>query len=225
VAGSKLFDWASPFDYVVWIVIGFEIMIVRALPHAYIHAWVLVFVLVCVKSLPQSRPPSFCHGPRKCLLRRLRTEKSLRTEQCGFAIYLVEYQADNDAFPTNPLTRLFVTMYYSFTIVLGCADAQPVTHGGRVIVLAQLFLTVILQAVFTGNLNNILLNTPMINKVEAFQDYTNPLAPKFNSRNSICYPAADLVAKNYLDLEAGLHQDIQMNIVTAPDVQAEILKI
>lgn len=90
------------------------------------------------------------------------------------------------------------------------------THGGRTIVLAQLFLTVILQAIFTGNLNNILLKQPFQTQVDTFQDYTNPSAPKFKATNSICYPVTDLVAKNYLDLEAGLHQDIAVNIVTAP---------
>ena len=90
------------------------------------------------------------------------------------------------------------------------------THGGRTIVLAQLFLTVILQAIFTGNLNNILLKQPFQTQVDTFQDYTNPSTPKFKATNSICYPVTDLVAKNYLDLEAGLHQDISVNIVTAP---------
>jgi hypothetical protein len=98
----------------------------------------------------------------------------------------------------------------------GVADKQPMTHGGRTIILAQLFLAAILQAIFTGNLNNILLRQPFQTQVDTFQDYTNPGAPKFNSRNTICYPVSDLVAKNYLDLEAGLHQDIAVNIITAP---------
>jgi hypothetical protein len=90
------------------------------------------------------------------------------------------------------------------------------THGGRTIVLAQLFLTVILQAIFTGNLNNILLKQTFRTQVDTFQDFTNPIALKFKATNTICYPITDLVAKNYLDLEAGLHQDIAVNIVTAP---------
>ena len=198
MAAPTLFEWASPFDFVVWIVIGFEILIVRAF--ATMHA---------------------CLG-RLCVFPRVPRELTNRraNEQCAVAIYAVEYRADNDCFATNPLERLWDTMYYSMTILLGVADKQPVTHGGRTIVLAQLFMTMILQAVFTGNLNNILLRTPLNNNVNSFQDYTNVQASRFNPRNSICYPVADLVAKNYLDLEAGLHQDVQMNIVTAPDVQS-----
>lgn len=58
------FDWASPFDYLVWITIALEILI------------------------------------------------------CGTAIFLVEFQADNDSLAVNPLRRLWDTIYYSLTLVL-----------------------------------------------------------------------------------------------------------
>ena len=77
---------------------------------------------------------------------------------CGLAIFIVEFNADNDSLATNNLMRMWDTIYFSMTIVLGVSDKQPITHGGRTVVLAQLFLALILQAVFTGNLNNILLS-------------------------------------------------------------------
>ena len=106
LAAPTLFEWASPFDFVVWIVIGFEILIVRAF--ATMHA---------------------CLG-RLCVFPRVPRELTNRraNEQCAVAIYAVEYRADNDCFATNPLERLWDTMYYSMTILLGVADKQP-TRG------------------------------------------------------------------------------------------------
>jgi len=69
--------------------------------------------------------------------------------------------------------RIWDTLYFSISIVLGVSDKQPITHGGRTIVLSQLFLALILQAVLTGNLNNILLKQPVNTNIDTFQDYTN----------------------------------------------------
>ena len=166
-----LFDWASPFDYGVWIIIGVEIL------------------------------------------------------ACSVAIFMVEFRADNESFATKLLLRIWDAIYYSATILLGVADKQPVTHGGRTIVLAQLFFTLILQAVFTGNLNNILLKQPVKTKISSFQDFTNPLAPNFRRENTICYPSTDPVSKNFMDIEAGKHQNVVFNVVTEPDIHSCLKRV
>ena len=139
---------------------------------------------------------------------------------CGLAIFVVEYRADNEFFSTNPLLRLWESMYFSVTMLLSVPNNQPLTHGGRTIVLAQLFCTLILQAVFTGNLNIILLRQNFKTTVDSFQDYTDPMALKFNGGNTICYPSSDSVAKNFLDIKAGKHQNVALNLAAAPDVES-----
>ena len=58
------FDWASPYDYLVWLFIAVEILL------------------------------------------------------CGAAIFLVEFQADNDSLSLNPLQRFWDTIYYSLTLIV-----------------------------------------------------------------------------------------------------------
>jgi hypothetical protein len=55
----------------------------------------------------------------------------------------------------RPLTRVESGRYWSLTLQLGCPDKQPVTDGGRTIVLGLLFLTMLMQAVYTGSLNTV----------------------------------------------------------------------
>ena len=45
--------------------------------------------------------------------------------------------------------------YWSLTLQLGVADKQPVTDGGRTLTMGLLFLTMLLQAVYTGSLNTV----------------------------------------------------------------------
>lgn len=53
------------------------------------------------------------------------------------------------------MTRVESGRYWSLTLQLGVADKQPVTDGGRTIVLGMLFLTMLMQAVYTGSLNTV----------------------------------------------------------------------
>jgi hypothetical protein len=48
-----------------------------------------------------------------------------------------------------------VCRYWSLTLQLGVADKQPVTDGGRTLTMGLLFLTMLLQAVYTGSLNTV----------------------------------------------------------------------
>lgn len=167
----KLFDWALPFDWIVWIIIGAEILF------------------------------------------------------CGVAIFIIEYKAKNPTLSSTPIMRLWDSVYFSTSIILRISHQQVVTHGGRTIVLAQLFLALILQAIFVIGQNYVVQNKygESVGKsnLDSIEDYFYRRAPKFINNNSICYPSTDLVAKNYLDLKAGLaDKDVTINFVTAPDFKS-----
>ena len=95
----------------------------------------------------------------------------------AFCLALAEGYSDNESLPRNPIGLLCDSFYWSFTLILGVADKQPVTDGGRTIVLGMLFLTMLMQAVYTGSLNTILMTVPMVKSVSGKSEFLKSSKP------------------------------------------------
>jgi len=141
----------------------------------------------------------------------------------GLAFIYVEGYGTNPQMPTGFGTRLFDAMYWSMTIVLGVADKQATTHAGRTLTMAQLFFTLLLIAVYTGNLNSVLQNVQLAFKVDDFSDFVDRESKKFNADHKICYSTASTNA--FLDLEAGINQGIVFNRVMGDSPMDCMLKV
>jgi hypothetical protein len=63
------------------------------------------------------------------------------------------------------------------------ADKQPTTNGGRSIVLGMLFLTLMMQAVYTGSLNAFLMSAPMAPLVHSKSVFLS------NNKLKLCTPS------------------------------------
>ena len=87
--------------------------------------------------------------------------------------------------------------YWSLTLQLGVADKQPVTDGGRTIVMGLLFLTMLMQAAYTGSLNTILMTKPLVTSVNSKSDFMFKNSSNYNEANVLCLPSAS--ASKYFD--------------------------
>ena len=83
------------------------------------------------------------------------------------------------------------------TLQLGVADKQPVTDGGRTIVMGLLFLTMLMQAVYTGSLNTILMTKPTVTAVTSKSDFIFKNSSNYQDSNVLCLPSTS--ASNYFD--------------------------
>ena len=88
----------------------------------------------------------------------------------GICLGFAEGYGDNEGLPFNPLGLLMDCMYWSITLMIGVPDKQPVTDGGRTIVLGMLFLTLMMQTCYTGSLNSMLMFTPFFTKISGKSD-------------------------------------------------------
>ena len=75
--------------------------------------------------------------------------------------------------------------------MLGVADKQPTTDGGRSITLGMLFLTLMMQAVYTGSLNADLMSAPMSPLVDSKSVFLS------NDKLKLCIPSQS--TKEYFD--------------------------
>jgi hypothetical protein len=101
---------------------------------------------------------------------------------------VVEGYGTNPSLPMNRVGQFFDSFFWSLTLVLGVADKQPSTHAGRTLTMAQLFFALLLVSVYTGNLNNFLLNRPLTYPMDNFQDAVNPNTKKYRSDFLFCTP-------------------------------------
>ena len=97
---------------------------------------------------------------------------------------MIEGYTNNETLTRNPFMLVLDTFYWSFTLVLGVQDHQPVTNAGRTLVLAQLFFALLLKSIFTGNLNSILLQTPTTTSITSIDEFIKSTNPSI----SLCLP-------------------------------------
>mmetsp|Transcript_3247 Transcript_3247/g.7708 ORF Transcript_3247/g.7708 Transcript_3247/m.7708 type:complete len:709 (+) Transcript_3247:213-2339(+) len=136
----------------------------------------------------------------------------------GVAFMFVEGYGTNEMLSTNPIGLIFDTFYWSLTLILGIADKQPSTHAGRTLVMAQLFFTLLLVAVYTGNINSFLLNVPTVTKIARFDDLINTESDLYNSNNVVCVARNQPSIKSFLDLQLGLDQSLTVQTVETDDI-------
>jgi|NorSeaMetagenome_1021524.scaffolds.fasta_scaffold42806_2 hypothetical protein len=73
--------------------------------------------------------------------------------------------------------------------MLGVADKQPTTDGGRTIVLGMLFLTLLMQTVYTGSLNAKLMTAPMVTQLSSKSDFVFENSSHYSKNYKLCLPS------------------------------------
>jgi hypothetical protein len=103
------------------------------------------------------------------------------------------------------------------TILLAIADKAPTTHAGRTLVMTQLFFTLLLVSVYTGNLISFLLNKPLVAPMDRFQDATEESSEKFG-KWKFCVPQVQTTVGEWLNLQERLNEGLKFERVVALDV-------
>ena len=100
----------------------------------------------------------------------------------------VEGYGTNPGLPENKIGQFFDAFYWALGILLGCDDKSPTTNAGRTLTMAQLFFTLILVAIYTGNLNQFLMKTPQIALVSRFEDTYDQNSQNYSPTLRFCTP-------------------------------------
>mmetsp|Transcript_20795 Transcript_20795/g.40413 ORF Transcript_20795/g.40413 Transcript_20795/m.40413 type:complete len:660 (+) Transcript_20795:231-2210(+) len=130
---------------------------------------------------------------------------------------ICEGYGTNPGLPANKLGQFLDSFYWSLTILLAVADKAPTTHAGRTLVMTQLFFTLLLVAVYTGNLISFLLNKPQIYPMDRFQDATEITAEKFGDWK-FCVPQIQGTVGAWLDLQERLNDGLKFSRIEAVDL-------
>mmetsp|Transcript_33754 Transcript_33754/g.81795 ORF Transcript_33754/g.81795 Transcript_33754/m.81795 type:complete len:660 (+) Transcript_33754:187-2166(+) len=137
---------------------------------------------------------------------------------------ITEGYGTNPGLPQNKLGQFLDSFYWSLTILLMVADKAPTTHAGRTLVMTQLFFTLLLIAVYTGNLISFLLNKPLISPMDRFQDATEETAEKFGAWK-FCVPQVQTSVGKWLDLQERLNDGLKFERIQALDLVDCVQKV
>ena len=102
-------------------------------------------------------------------------------------------------------------------ILVTGSDKTPTTHGGRTIVMAQLFFYLIILSIYTGSLINFLLAEPAATPISSFADLYDPSSLNYRSSNTVCIASNQPSMEAWLNLSAILY-NAKFNIIRARDL-------
>ena len=107
--------------------------------------------------------------------------------------------------------------------MLGVADKQPATDGGRTIVLGMLFLTLLMQTVYTGSLNAKLMTTPTITPLMSKSDFLFKNSSMYSKRHTLCLPSSSAWA--YHDHFMVPVADREFEVINGTDIKDCMWKV
>ena len=97
------------------------------------------------------------------------------------------------------------------------SDKTPTTHGGRTVVMAQLFFYLIILAIYTGSLINFLLAEPTATPITTFADLYDHSSLNYRSSNTVCVASSLPSMQAWLNT-AALIYNAKFNVLTATDL-------
>lgn len=115
------------------------------------------------------------------------------------------------------LTEPGVFLGRALLILVTGSDKTPTTHGGRTVVMAQLFFFLIILSIYTGSLINFLLAEPAATPITTFADLYDPSSLNYRPGNTICVASNQPSMQAWLNLSAILY-NAKFNVVRAVDL-------
>jgi len=116
----------------------------------------------------------------------------------GIILYGVEFGFNPDM-PKQHVPAILESIYWAFSTIMGIAGHSPETHAGRTMIMAQLFLTLLVVAIYTGNLAASLLATEPVTIIQTLSDLADTSSPTYLSGGSVCIALAHPSTKAYLN--------------------------
>mmetsp|Transcript_45229 Transcript_45229/g.94702 ORF Transcript_45229/g.94702 Transcript_45229/m.94702 type:complete len:454 (-) Transcript_45229:1088-2449(-) len=119
--------------------------------------------------------------------------------------------------PLGGAAIYFESCHWALLILVTGSDKTPTTHGGRTIVMAQLFFYLIILSIYTGSLINFLIAEPEATPITKFEDLYDSLSPNYRPSNTVCVGTNQPSMQAWLNLSAILF-NAKFNIVKARDL-------
>lgn len=116
--------------------------------------------------------------------------------------------------------------YWTVTGLIGVADKQPITNGGRTIVLGLLFLSLLMQCVYTGSLNAMMMAGPTEYVVEGAADFIFKNSSLFSANHILCIPSK--AAQAYFDasmMPVAKDNGVTIKTTNASDIKECLWKV